>query len=147
MFLQLKKASNCTVSTFSACRHGSKRDKQTSFWHNVTEFCTLEGGCPGGHEHAPWGVQRQANRKVRFATGSEAAYPHLLCERMAACLQKHFIAAGFPAIPAVLSLQPLTLAINPDGQLKAEAGKQGRGKRNVDFLPRHVQGFFYQRAS
>ena len=94
MFLKLKQASNCTVTTFAACRHGSKRDKQTSFWHNVAEFCILEGGCPGGHEHAPWGVQRQANRKIRFATGSEAAYPHLLCQRMASCIQDHFAAAG-----------------------------------------------------
>ncbi len=37
MFVKLKQASNCTVSTFAAC---SKRDRMTSFWHNVPELCT-----------------------------------------------------------------------------------------------------------
>ena len=36
--------------------------------------------------------------------------------------------------PPLSTLQALHVAAHPDGQLKAEAGKQGRGKRNVDFL-------------
>ncbi len=104
-----------------------------SFWHNVGELCTVEGGCPGGHEHAAWGVQRQANRKIHFAIGSEAANPHLLCQRIAECIQRHFVAAGILPTPPLSTLQAMPVADNPDGQLKAEAGKQDRGKRNVVF--------------
>lgn len=67
---------------FQACAHGSRRPKWTTWFTNSSIFDSLEAVCPGDHEHASWGVQCKDGTRS-FATAEEAAYPALLCRRVA----------------------------------------------------------------
>lgn len=80
-FLKLHKTS------FHACRmHGSQRNKQTSLLAPTGLYDRLEATCDGQHYHLPWEI-RPSGRGLAFATADEAAYPPLLCSRMASMLQ------------------------------------------------------------
>ena len=78
-FLRLHKTS------FHACMHGS-RNKQTSLLAPTGLYDRLEATCDGQHYHLPWEI-RPSGRGLAFATADEAAYPPLLCSRMASMLQ------------------------------------------------------------
>ena len=75
-------------TSFHACMHGSQRNKQTSILAPPGLFDDLEAPCDGQHTHLPWEI-KPAGRGLAFATADEAAYPVLLCSRMARLLQKH----------------------------------------------------------
>lgn len=77
--------SKLTKTTFHACLHGSRRNKQTSLLSHAGLFDSLAATCDGQHQHDPWDI-RPAGRKLTFATAEEAAYSQLLCKRMASLL-------------------------------------------------------------
>ena len=79
--------------TFHNCAHGGSRDKLTCFATNVNWFDALELRCDKQHSHAPW-TPSVINGKVHYPTHSEAAYPELLCERMASIVLAIVLAAG-----------------------------------------------------
>ena len=67
--------------SFHNCCHGGERDKLTSILVNNDWLDGLEGRCDRRHRRKPW-VPTVQNNKIHFATGEEAAYPWLLCERI-----------------------------------------------------------------
>ena len=80
--------SSLRKTSFHACMHGSQRNKQTSILAPPGLFDDLEATCDGQHPHLPWEI-KPAGRGLAFATADEAAYPALLCSRMAKLLQNH----------------------------------------------------------
>ena len=72
--------------------HGSDRDKATLFWASDSLFVSLGVLCDSGHAHASWKPVWQ-HGVWKFPTSDEAAYPWLLCERMA-----HLLAAEHPEL-------------------------------------------------
>ncbi len=87
-------------AVFDSCMHGGSRDKSTTFWSHNPRACgeslfeALSVSCDGSHEHAPW-VPRTVQGKTHFPTSEEAAYPLVLCQRVAHILKKEAIARGF----------------------------------------------------
>ena len=79
--------------TFHNCAHGGSRDKLTCFATNVDWFDSLELRCDRQHSHAPW-TPKVINGRVHYPTHSEAAYPELLCDRMASIVLAIVLAAG-----------------------------------------------------
>ena len=88
------------LTAFHSCMHGGTRDKSTTFWsHNprskdVNLFESLSVFCDGSHQHAPW-VPKTHQGKMHYPTSEEAAYPVVLCQRMAHILKSEAIARGF----------------------------------------------------
>eukprot|EP00435_Cladocopium_sp_Y103_P045630 s145_g13.t1 len=87
MFPQLK------FVVFHNCAHGGSRDKLTAFATNVDWFDSLALRCDGRHSHAPWTPTVVAG-KVQYPTHSEAAYPEILCERMASLVFNVILSLG-----------------------------------------------------
>ena len=77
---------HCTI--FDNCMHGGTRDKATKFWAfnprtpEINMFASLELQCDKQHVHQSW-RPRFVNGSWVFPTKEEAAYPVLLCDRMA----------------------------------------------------------------
>ena len=76
------------TTIFQHCMHGGDRDKTTAWWSHdpkdpqVNMFASLALMCNGLHQHASWKPYRAGNRLV-FPTHQEAAYPMVLCQRIA----------------------------------------------------------------
>ena len=70
---------------FDHCSHGGERDKATLWWCSDALFMPLAIRCTRDHDHAPWRPVFQDGR-WQFPTTEEAAYPWLLCQRIAALL-------------------------------------------------------------
>ncbi|CAE7215287.1 unnamed protein product [Symbiodinium sp. CCMP2592] len=87
---------------YDACMHGGTRDKTTLLWCSADWFQPLALRCSRDHQHASWKPRLQPHA-TSFPTADEAAYPVLLCERMA-----HIIAAraGGLALAVYLQRQP-----------------------------------------
>ena len=89
-------------SYFHHCMHGGDRDKETAWWSfdprnpQKNLFQSLELRCDGSHTHKTWRPFRDSSGKTIFPTQTEAAYPHLLCERVARILKTAAIERGFP---------------------------------------------------
>lgn len=73
-------------TTFHACMHGSQRNKQTSLLAPDGVFNELEAVCDNNHPHLPWEI-KLSGHGLSFATADEAAYPTVLCNRMANLLK------------------------------------------------------------
>ena len=82
---------------FDHCMHGGTRDKCTRWWCNDNFFDSLALRCSKDHPHASWKPRFNASG-IDFPTHHEAAYPTLLCERIASLLAD--------AHPAVTALRP-----------------------------------------
>ena len=67
---------------FHHCAHGGLRDKLTRWWASVDWFLSLAILCDKSHYHAPWNPTVKGG-KLAFPTHEEAAYPILLCTRLA----------------------------------------------------------------
>jgi len=130
---------------FEACRHGGRRPKKCRWRTNVPALSSLEGACPGGHTHLPWGVSRGAKR-WDFATEAEAEYPEELCAKVAAVIAQNCASAqgpvGHEPAPAP------TPRHDPDAELRqqrqAAAGTQPRRGPGAQLVPEfreivHVQ--------
>lgn len=73
-------------TSFHACMHGSQRNKQTSLLAPDGVYNDLEAACDNNHPHLPWDI-KPSGRGLTFATADEAAYPTVLCNRMASLLK------------------------------------------------------------
>ena len=70
---------------FDHCSHGGSRDKATLWWCSDDTFMPLAIRCTKDHAHEP----RQPvfrDGRWHYPTAEEAAYPWLLCQRIAALL-------------------------------------------------------------
>ena len=79
--------------SFHNCMHGGKRKKLTKWWSTKDVFAELQSLCDGKHQHAQWNPVQQGSA-LQFPTAEEAAYPQLLCKRIAAILLKYAISKG-----------------------------------------------------
>ena len=71
------------MTYFDNCCHGGTRKKGTAWWSTVDWFTCLAARCDGSHFHEKWNAEL-VDGKVLFPTHLEAAYPVLLCARLAA---------------------------------------------------------------
>lgn len=78
---------------FDHCCHGGTRCKTTAWWSNHDWFVSLAMRCDGGHPHAPW-APTKVDGKLIYPTAEEAAYPSLLCERLASIFKQNLLAMG-----------------------------------------------------
>ena len=126
---------------FTTLCHGGKRDKQTAWWSwnprdaEQDMFQSLALQCDGNHKHEPWRPYKDAHGRTVFPTSEEAAYPQLLCDRVACILKDEALRCGFVfsedlrqqilEVPNVASRQLFTT--QPKGQklrpLVSEYGK------------------------
>ena len=87
-------------TVFHNCMHGGTRDKLSKFWSfnprdpktNLLESLSMK--CDGQHQHESW-KPRQINGKLIFPTKEEAAYPVILCDRLASIFLKEAEDRGF----------------------------------------------------
>ena len=88
-------------SYFDHCMHGGKRDKRTAWWSWNSRrpsndlFSSLQLDCNKSHAHAPWKAYKDAKGQTIFPTAEEAAYPQLLCDRIASILKSEAESFGF----------------------------------------------------
>lgn len=80
-------------TTFHNCMHGGKRKKSTSWWATKQTYKSLEATCDNKHEHSSW-VPTMTSKGLVFPTAEEAAYPELLCKRVAAVLHEYALQEG-----------------------------------------------------
>ena len=95
---------------FDNCMHGGARKKTTRWWSSEPWFDSLQGLCDGKHQHKPWAPVQEAGR-LRYPSAEEAAYPPLLCERLASILVEQCKALG-AVLSSDLSSQKLHTSIN-----------------------------------
>jgi hypothetical protein len=76
------------------CMHGGTRDKKSKFWSynprqpHVNFLASLGLMCDQSHQHESW-KPRWVDGKLFFPTAAEAAYPQILCQRLASlCLDE-----------------------------------------------------------
>ena len=87
-------------TSFHHCMHGGTRDKLSTFWslnprlpnNNLLESLKLL--CDKSHSHQSW-RPKQINGKLTFPTKEEAAYPPLLCSRLASLFVQEAVQRGF----------------------------------------------------
>ncbi|CAE7743608.1 unnamed protein product [Symbiodinium sp. CCMP2592] len=96
---------------YDACVHGGTRDKTTLLWCSADWFQPLALRCSRDHQHASWKPRLQPHA-TSFPTADEAAYPVLLCERMA-----HIIAARAGGL-ALAAPDPQPMVVQSEAHLK-----------------------------
>ncbi len=79
---------NMQAVNFANCAHGGERDKKTRFLCSHDWVQSMALPCPKNHEHKLFAL-RKTSQGWKFDTAQEGEYPELLCQRFAACLQKH----------------------------------------------------------
>jgi ribonuclease HI len=81
------------MTYFDNCCHGGSRRKGTGWWANVDWFEQLAVRCDNSHFHEKWNADI-VDGKVCFPTHLEAAYPVLLCRRLASIARDKAISFG-----------------------------------------------------
>ena len=81
------------MTIFDNCCHGGSRRKGTAWWANVDWFKQLAIRCDNSHFHEKWTADI-VDGKVCFPTHLEAAYPVLLCRRLASIARDKALAFG-----------------------------------------------------
>jgi hypothetical protein len=79
--------------SFHNCMHGGRRKKLTKWWSTQDVFSELQSLCDEKHQHAQWNPVQHGSA-LQFPTAEEAAYPHLLCKRVAAIVHQYAISNG-----------------------------------------------------
>ena len=76
------------MTNFDSCMHGGLRDKSTGWWSfnprspSKNLFESLSMRCDRSHQHASWKPYK-LDGVLHFPTAQEAAYPQVLCDRVA----------------------------------------------------------------
>lgn len=73
---------------------GGDRDKRTLWWCSDETFDSFNIMCDGMHSHKAW-KPVATQRGLRFPTAEEAAYPTLLCDRVAFAVKDKANNLGF----------------------------------------------------
>ena len=81
------------MTVFDSCMHGGRRKKSTSWWATKPTYNDLQAACDNSHQHASWAPSMSA-RGLVFPTAEEAAYPDLLCKRVAAAIHAYALQEG-----------------------------------------------------
>ena len=81
------------MTYFDNCCHGGTRKTGTAWRASVNWFDSLAVRCDGGHFHQKWNAEI-VNGRVVFPTHLEAAYPVLLCERLAGIAKRKALEMG-----------------------------------------------------
>ena len=118
---------------YQACRHGSDRDKWSSWLTNCPNLLKIAGPCPGGHTHKPWGVRRESGSKGSwtFATSEEAACPPELCKSAADCIVEAAVDKGHTVKETFFNE-----GLESDRwKLQAGVQRQPRGRKVAQLLP------------
>ena len=123
-------------TTFHVCMHGGDRDKRTSLLHNCPELCALALRRDKQHKHKDWSVSKSLDGKWQYDTSSEAEYPLLLTQRIAAIVSKVAVRRGLP-----INLEPRGPVVvqKSSNTWKVAAGRQPRGRRAPNLLPEDGQ--------
>eukprot|EP00435_Cladocopium_sp_Y103_P063984 s44_g25.t1 len=74
--------------TFDSCMHGGARKKNTGWWATKPVYAELALLCDESHTHAQWNPT-PVGGALKFPTAEEAAYPVMLCKRVAGILYKY----------------------------------------------------------
>lgn len=111
---------------FQQCCHGGRRDSWTRLYVNHNSFQNLRATCDGSHSHPSW--------KVQLKRTSEAAYPELLCTRIADIIS--LIADHGGILPPVTAGGPSGQAADNVAKLRAaQSGRQPRGNLLPQIIP------------
>ena len=90
---------------FQSCAHGGERDKWTCWYGTKDVFASLRALCSHTHSKQEWRPYLNADGQPVFPTKAEAAYPQLLCQRVADLIQKEAIQRGAIGEPAAYAAQ------------------------------------------
>ena len=121
---------------FDNCCHGGARKKNSRFWGSFPWLLPLSAKCPGEslHKHKSW-QPTVVDGKVIYPTSEEAAYPILLCTRMAEIVRNQLMQLGVVDVESLAqqlevehtSLHRVVLSALPRGKkykpLVSEYGK------------------------
>ena len=90
---------------FQSCAHGGERDKWTCWFGTQHVFAPLRALCTHVHSKQEWRPYFDSAGRPVFPTKAEAAYPELLCQRVAAIIKQEAMGRGATGTPpAYLSL-------------------------------------------
>ena len=81
-------------TVFDHCMMGGTRDKAIKWWCSDGFFSSFSIRCSKDHDHAPWRSSFDARRSTRHHPTDEAAYPSLLCQRIASLVQRSLANMG-----------------------------------------------------
>ena len=90
MIVQLLQQCGGFDTIFDNCCHGGTRKKTTRWWCTTDWFLPLAILCQDNHYHEPW-TPKIIDGRVTYPTAQEAAYPPLLCQRLAAIVKQKFL--------------------------------------------------------
>lgn len=91
---------------FQQCCHGGERPVWRQWATNCKALLRLNATCQcalRGFVHAPFEILRNNTGKWNFDTASEAAYPLILCRRVAQIIYEAVLAKGFLPLPLDIS--------------------------------------------
>lgn len=112
-------------NVFQSCMMGGDRDKKTKWWSSKQHFSAFNVACDGNHSHKPWKPIQSESGGLHFPTSEEAAYPWLLCERVAHVVKELAISLGFSPMESLIqqsqqqtssALQHVNMGFLPRGQ-------------------------------
>ena len=112
-------------NVFQSCMMGGDRDKKTKWWSSKQLFSAFNVACDGNHSHKPWKPIQSESGGLHFPTSEEAAYPWLLCERVAHVVKELAISLGFSPMESLIqqsqqqtssALQHVNMGFLPRGQ-------------------------------
>ena len=96
---------SCESTHFQSCAHGGERDKWTCWFGTQQVFTSLRAVCTHVHSKLAWRPYLDSTGHPVFPTKAEAAYPELLCQRVAAVVKQEAMRRGATGTPpAYLSL-------------------------------------------
>ena len=88
-------------NVFQACMMGGERDKRTMWWSSKDYFRAFNVLCDGLHAHKAW-TPVITDKGLHFPTKEEAAYPQLLCDRVAHVVKSLAMERGFKPAESLL---------------------------------------------
>jgi hypothetical protein len=128
---------------FHQCMHGGSRNALRRWMTNMPLLWPLEVFCDKSHVRKPWGARCRYG-EWDFATSDEAQYPEVLCQRVAAAVAAHALAAGaIPMVPspaadhaaALLGAQEVDRTKLLGRHRAAATGKRPRGRLLPQVIP------------
>ncbi len=120
-------AKQMQYSIFHSCQYGGIRKKKTMLAFNHEAFHAVSAKCKGQnskHKHAAWGL----DKKKKFATSEETAYPMGLAKLLANCIAMALITLGIKA-PEETICQLKSTSLTSLQQMKAATGVQPKASR------------------
>jgi hypothetical protein len=119
---------------FQNCMRGGFRDKWSRFYTNMSSMSTLALSCDGSHTHKPWSIQKTSEKGWAFSTADEAAYPHTLCDRVAAVVHSEALNLGIVPLPDSIDKVDVKCPQMLRNKSKAVLGALPRGHRLPQLL-------------